>query len=259
MSHRFTRAIARLPGPEFADGLTRVDLGRASIDLALAQHAAYCDALRACGLDVRVLPADPAHPDGTFVEDTAIVVPGGALLTIPGAPERQGEVPPIAAALGAHFPDLARIDGTGRVDGGDICEAGTHVFIGLSHRTNEEGARQLAAWLATRGFTSSTVDIRGIGAILHLKSGMAALAGDRLVLIDELVGHPAFAGHEIVRVDADEAYGANAVQVNDRVLLASGHPKLAARLRGLGYDVLELDMSEFAKLDGGLSCLSLRF
>ena len=255
----FKHAIARLPGDEFADGLTRVDLGRASPDLARAQHAAYCDALRACGLDVTVLPADPAHPDGTFVEDTAIVVPGGAILTIPGAPERQGEVPPIAAALRAHFPTLARIDGDGRVDGGDICEAGTHVFIGLSHRTNEVGAAQLAAWLATHGFTASTVDIRGIDSILHLKSGMAALAGDRLVLIDDLVGHPAFAGRESIAVDADEIYGANAVQVNDRVLLASGHPKLAARLRGLGYDVLELDMSEFAKLDGGLSCLSLRF
>lgn len=255
----FTKAIARTPGDNFADGLTRVDLGAASPELARAQHAAYCDALRACGLEVTVLPADPAHPDGTFVEDTAIVVPGGAILTIPGAPERQGEVPSIAAALGVHFDTLARIDGDGRVDGGDICEAGTHVFIGISHRTNAEGAAQLAAWLATRGYTSSTVDIRGIGAILHLKSGMAALAGDRLVLIDELARDPAFAGWNTIPVDADEAYGANAVQVNDQVLLASGHPKLAARLRGLGYAVVELDMSEFAKLDGGLSCLSLRF
>lgn len=255
----FRHAITRLPGATFAEGLTRVDLGRASPALALAQHAAYCEALRACGLAVTVLPADDAHPDGTFVEDTAICVPGGAILTIPGAPERQGEVPPVAAALRAHFDTLATIAGDGRVDGGDVCEAGTHVFIGLSHRTNAEGATQLTAWLATQGFTSSTVDIRGIDSILHLKSGMAALAGDRLVLIDDLAGHPAFSGWEGIGVDADESYGANAVQVNDRVLLASGHPKLAARLRGLGYDVVELDMSEFAKLDGGLSCLSLRF
>ena len=255
----FTRAITRLPGPGFADGLTRIDLGRADVDRALAQHAAYRDALRDCGLDVTVLPADPAHPDGTFVEDTAIIVPEGAILTIPGAPERQGELPPIAAALRAHFPDLARIEGDGRVDGGDICEAGRHVFIGLSHRTNAEGARQLAAWLAGHGYTSATVDIRAMDSILHLKSGLSCLAGERLLLIPELADHPAFAGHERLVVDADEAYAANAVQVNDRVLVAAGHPKLVATLRAHGYAPLELDMSEFAKLDGGLSCLSLRF
>ena len=255
----FTRAITRLPGPGFADGLTRVDLGRADVDRALAQHAAYRDALRDCGLDVTVLPADPAHPDGTFVEDTAIIVPEGAILTIPGAPERQGEVPPIAAALRAHFPDLARIESDGRVDGGDICEAGRHVFIGLSHRTNAEGARQLAAWLAGHGYTSATVDIRAMDSILHLKSGLSCLAGERLLLIPELAGHPAFAHHDRLVIDADEAYAANAVQVNDRVLVAAGHPKLVATLRAHGYAPLELDMSEFAKLDGGLSCLSLRF
>ena len=259
MSHRFTRAIVRLPGGELADGLTRVDLGRADVALALAQHAAYRDALRACGLDVTVLPADPAHPDGTFVEDTAIVVAEGAILARPGAASRRGEVAAVATALRAYFPRPARIDAPGTVDGGDICEAGRHVFIGLSHRTNDEGARQLAAWLASHGYTSSTVDVRGLDTILHLKSGLSCLAGERLLLIRELADHPAFAGHERIVVDADEAYAANAVQVNDRVLVAAGHPKLAATLRAHGYAPLELDMSEFAKLDGGLSCLSLRF
>ena len=259
MSHRFTRAIVRLPGGELADGLTRVDLGRADVALALAQHAAYRDALRACGLDVTVLPADPAHPDGTFVEDTAIVVAEGAIVARPGAASRRGEVAAVATALRAYFPRPARIDAPGTVDGGDICEAGRHVFIGLSHRTNDEGARQLAAWLASHGYTSSTVDVRGLDTILHLKSGLSCLAGERLLLIPELADHPAFAGHERLVVDADEAYAANAVQVNDRVLVAAGHPKLVATLRAQGYAPFELGMSEFAKLDGGLSCLSLRF
>ena len=133
------------------------------------------------------------------------------------------------------------------------------MFIGLSHRTNAEGARQLAAWLAGHGYTSATVDIRAMDSILHLKSGLSCLAGERLLLIPELAGHPAFANYDRLVIDADEAYAANAVQVNDRVLVAAGHPKLVATLRAHGYAPLELDMSEFAKLDGGLSCLSLRF
>ena len=255
----FTHAITRLPGANYADGLTRVDLGAPSFELTLAQHAAYCDALRAAGLQLTVLPADARYPDGTFVEDTAIVLAEGAILTRPGAPSRLGEAAAIEPALRTHFPALARIEAPGSVDGGDICEAGRHVFIGLSARTNEEGARQLAQWLQSMGYRASTVDIRGLDSILHLKSGIACLAGDRLLLIDELAAHPAFADYERVVVDADEAYGANAVQVNDTVLLASGHPKLAAELSALGYRLNELDMSEFAKLDGGLSCLSLRF
>lgn len=255
----FTRAILRTPGANYADGLTRVDLGPPSFELTLAQHAAYCDALREAGLQLTVLPADPEHPDGTFVEDTAIVLAEGAILTRPGAPSRLGEVTAVAEALRAFHPALASIEAPGFVDGGDICEAGRHVFIGLSERTNEAGAAQLADWLAGQGYSASTVDVRGMQSILHLKSGIACLTGERLLLIRELADHPAFEGYDRVIVDDDEAYGANAVQVNDVVLLASGHPKLAAVLRGLGYRLHELDMSEFAKLDGGLSCLSLRF
>ena len=255
----FRHAIVRLPGANYADGLTRVDLGTPSFELTVAQHAAYCAALREAGLQLTVLPADPRYPDGTFVEDTAIVLPDAAILTRPGAPSRLGEAAAIEPALRAHFPSLATIEAPGNVDGGDICEVGRHVFIGLSARTNEHGARQLARWLQSQGFGASTVDIRGLESILHLKSGIACLAGERLLLIDELAAHPAFVGYDRIVVAADEAYGANAVQVNDRVLLASGHPKLAAALRGLGYRLHELDMSEFAKLDGGLSCLSLRF
>jgi dimethylargininase len=256
----FKHAIARLPGDNFADGLARVDLGRADIGEALRQHAAYIEALRTCGLTVEVLPADPAHPDGTFVEDTAIVLPGeAAILCRPGADSRRGEVDAVAAALRRHYPQLDAITAPGSVDGGDICEAGEHVFIGISHRTNEAGARQLAAWLQAHGRSSGFVDIRGMNSILHLKSGIACLAGERLLLIRELAGHPAFAAFARILVDDDEAYAANAVQVNERVLIAAGHPKLAAALREHGYRPLELAMGEFAKLDGGLSCLSLRF
>lgn len=256
---RFSHAIVRPPGSNFADGLTREELGAPSLALALEQHAAYCQALRDCGLALTSLPADLAYPDGTFVEDTAVLLPEGAILARPGADARRGEVAAIADALRNHYPALARIEAPGSVDGGDICEAGQHVFIGLSQRTNEDGAGQLARWLAARGYSSSTVDVRGVGSILHLKSGMSWLGEGRLLVIDELAAHPAFIGFEIVRTEADEAYAANAVRVNDCVLLASGFPGLQARLEALGYRCLPLAMSEFAKMDGGLSCLSLRF
>jgi dimethylargininase len=255
----FSHAIARLPGADFAAGLTRVDLGKPQLDLALAQHADYCAALRTCGLAVEVLPALADHPDACFVEDCAILLPDGAILSRPGAPSRAGEVDGIAAAVRRHFRDPPRIEAPGTLDGGDICVAGRTVFIGLSHRTNADGAAQLARWLGERGYAHATIDIRGLDSILHLKSGLAALAGDRLLLIEALAGHPAFAAFERLVVAPEEAYGANAVQVNDHVLIARGHPKLAALLRARGYSAIALDMSEYAKLDGGLSCLSLRF
>jgi dimethylargininase len=164
------------------------------------------------------------------------------------------------SVLHGFFPSLRRIQPPGTVDGGDVCEAEGHWFIGISERTNENGARQLAGLLAEEGLTSSFVDIRDVPGLLHLKSGVAHhLSGRRLVVIDSLAPHPAFAGWELVRVDAGEEYAANCVTVNDRVLFAKGFPKLEHRLRGLGYRPLVLDVSEFQKMDGGLSCLSLRF
>jgi dimethylargininase len=261
----FTRAIVRPPGANFADGLTTVDLGVPDYALALEQHARYCDALEQCGLTLTRLAVDLRYPDSTFVEDTAILTPrglqvpaGGAILTRPGAPSRAGEVEHLRAVLAPLYPDLAAIAAPGTLDGGDVCEAGEHVFIGVSERTNEDGARQLAAWLHDRGYTASCVDIRGMTAILHLKSGIAYLGDGRLAVIDALAQRPEFRGYTLVRVPPGEEYAANCVRVNARVLVAAGFPAFEAALRALGYDTLALDMSEYRKMDGGLSCLSLR-
>lgn len=256
---RFSRAIVRLPGPNLADGLTRFDLGKPSLARALEQHRHYCDALQSCGLALDALAADVRFPDGTFVEDTAVIVRGAAMLARPGATSRLGEVDSIRDALRAHGLPTASIEPPATLDGGDVCEAGDHVFIGISERTNADGAAQLAQWLGARGVSSTAIDIRAMHSILHLKSGLAWLGGRRLLVIDELAGLPAFAGFDLVRVTPGEAYAANAVRINDRVLIASGHPQLAAALLALGLHVIALDMGEFARLDGGLSCLSLRF
>lgn len=255
----FRTAIVRPPSANFAEGLTREDLGPPDFKLALTQHERYCTALQRCGLELIRLPADARFPDATFVEDTAVLLPRCAVLTRPGAPSRAGETAAIREALSAQGVTLQAIEAPGSVDGGDICEAGEHVFIGLSARTNAAGAEQLAGLLQAAGHTSSVVDVRAIDSILHLKSGLSWLGDGRLLLIDELAGDPAFAAYERVLVESDEAYAANAVRVNDWVLVAAGYRRTSARLRELGYATLELDMSEFRKMDGGLSCLSLRY
>lgn len=255
----FRTAIVRPPSPNFADGLTREHLGPPDYATALAQHAQYCAALERCGLTLIRLDADARHPDATFVEDTAVLLPRCNVITHPGAESRRGEVDAIRTSLTRQGIALAAIDAPGTVDGGDICEAGDHVFIGLSARTNADGAAQLAELLQAAGYGTSIIDIRGVDGILHLKSGMSWLGDGRVLLIEALVQHPAFAHHERIRVESDEAYAANAVRVNDHVLLAAGYRRTAARLRELGYALIELDMSEFRKMDGGLSCLSLRY
>lgn len=259
MGHTFTRAIVRPPAENLADGLTRADLGVPDYAKALQQWHAYCDALRHCGLELIELPPDPEFPDSTFVEDTAVLAGKCAVLTRPGATSREGEVARIETALAQFFPVFERIVAPGTVDGGDICESGDHFFVGISERTNEAGGRQLAHILSRFGKRSTLVDIRTMDSILHLKSGLASIGDDRLVVIDPLAAFMGFQGNDLVRVDAAEGYAANCVRVNDFVLLPAGFSKLEAELKHLSYTTITLEMSEFQKMDGGLSCLSLRF
>lgn len=255
----FTKAIVRTPGSNFDAGLTTADFGAPQLDLVLEQHRLYCQALSECGLALTRLDADLRYPDSTFVEDTAILTARGAILTRPGAGSREGEVEAIRPAILNFFPSPLTIEAPGTVDGGDICEAEKHFFIGISQRTNEEGARQLAAHLAGLGYTASTIDVRLLTTILHLKSGIAYIGDNTLVVMEEMAGNAQFDGFDLVRVSETESYGANCVRVNDRVLVAEGFPVLTAELRARGFDPLVLDMTEFQKMDGGLSCLSLRF
>jgi dimethylargininase len=161
--------------------------------------------------------------------------------------------------LADFFPSQLSIQSPGAVDGGDVCEAGNQLFIGISERTNEGGARQLAELLAPFGYTSSFIDVRGLTNILHLKSGVSYLGDNRLAVIEALSDRPELRGYDLVHANDEEMYAANCVRINDHVLVAAGHPAFAGKLRELGYKTIELEMTEFQKMDGGLSCLSLRF
>jgi dimethylargininase len=255
----FKNAIVRLPGNNFAEGLTTVDLGTPHFDKVLQQHALYCKALQQCGLAITTLPADLRFPDSTFVEDAVVLTAHSAILTNPGAASRAGEVAAIAPTLAAFFSSLPTIDAPGTLDGGDICEAENHFFLGLSHRTNEEGARQLSAHLAREGYTSSVIDVRAMTTILHLKSGISYIGDNTLVVMEEMADLDQFAAYKRIIVPVEESYAANCIRVNDCVLFAAGYPQTTAQLIAAGFNPLLLDMSEFQKMGGGLSCLSLRF
>jgi dimethylargininase len=257
---RFSKAIVRLPGTNFSQGLRMAESPSGpDFRKALEQHGAYCRALEACGVEVTAMPADEDYPDGTFVEDTFVVAERVAIATRPGAKTRMGEVESVAKTMRAFRPRLERIEAPGTVDGGDICHVDDHFLIGLSARTNAPGAAQLSAILARHQYTSSTIDIRNHASLLHLKSGIAYLGERRFLIVAGFPPTDALAHCDRIEVAAGESYAANAVRVNDVVLIASGFPKLASTLEKLQYGVRCLDMSEFAKMDGGLSCLSLRF
>jgi len=255
---RFTRAILRVPGANFADGITAADEGPPQLERALEQHASYSDALRGLGLTLEILPADEGFPDGTFVEDTAIVMPKGAIITRPGADSRRGETGAIATILRTHYSDLAEITAPGTVDGGDICETDDCVLIGLSARTNPEGGDQLARLLGDLGYRSRVIDVRHCPQLLHFKTGVSALGEGRLAVAPGLPPLEGLADFEQIVLDPAEAYAANCVRVNGHILVPTGAPRFTDHLGTLGLSPLVLDMSEFRKMDGGLSCLSLR-
>jgi dimethylargininase len=255
----FSRAIVRAPSDNFADGLTSVDLGVPDFETALVQHKAYCDALVRCGLELIELDADARYPDSTFVEDTAILTENLAVIMQPGAASRSGEILSIAKTLAEYYDRLDAVQPPGTIDGGDVCQIENHFLIGISDRTNESGAKQLSAYLQAAGFTSSHVDIRGVDGLLHLKSGISYLGENRVLVTDSLSGRNELDGFEIIDGPEGEDYAANCIRVNDHLLFAAGFPKLKDKLEYLGYNIIELEMSEFQKMDGGLSCLSLRF
>ncbi len=238
------------------NGLTTANLGPPDYEKALLQHADYIKALEECGLEVVVLPPDERYPDSTFVEDVALLTKNCAIITNPGAPSRRGETADIKRVLMDFYSNIEEVQEPGTVEAGDIMMVGSHFYIGLSERTNEDGARQVIAYLEKYGLSGSVVRLE---KMLHLKTGVAYLENNNLLACGEFLTKEEFQRFNILEVDEDESYAANCIWVNDVVLVPKGYPKTKRTIEKAGYAVREVDVSEFRKLDGGLSCLSLRF
>ena len=253
---RISRAIVREPGPSLIHGITTSDLGVPDYPLALKQHSAYVHALAECELTCITLPPDNNHPDSTFVEDTALLTPGCAIMMRLGAPARREEITGIEDVVRGFFRTIERVEAPGTADAGDILMVGDHYYIGLSQRTNPHGAAQIISILKSNGMTGSTVPLE---RVLHLKSGVAYLENNIMVVAGEFKTRPEFKAFNLIPVDDGEMYAANCLWVNGTVLVAAGYPKTERAVRAAGLETIVLDVSEFRKLDGGLSCLSLRF
>jgi dimethylargininase len=255
MDSFFTTAITRRPGNNFAQGLTTSNLGTPDYEVVLKQHAAYIDTLKFIGLEVVMLDEERDYPDAHFVEDTAVVTPDIAVISRPGATARQGEENTIAPVLG-RYRKTARIVAPGTLDGGDVIMVGNHFFIGLSERTNENGARQLGKFLEKYGHTWQTVQV---GAGLHLKSSINYLGNNVLLSTEEFASKEVLKKYDKITVNAGEEYAANTLWINDHLITPAGYSATRTKLEAMGMKIIELDMSEVRKMDGGLTCLSLRF
>jgi len=252
----FTHSIVRKPSKNFQNGLTSSDLGKPHYFKAIEQHSSYIKALKKCGMEIITLKADEKFPDSTFVEDTAIVNKDLAVITNLGAPSRRGEEREIKSVLEKYFEKVESIENPGTLEGGDVLRIENEYYIGLSSRTNREGAKQFESNVEKYGYSCSLIPLN---TFLHLKTGVAYIGDDNLVVSGELIDNPIFKNYNLIKVEEEENYATNCIRANNYVLIAEGFKRLRDTIKGLGYKTLEIDVSEFRKMDGGLSCLSLRF
>ncbi|MGQ0565985.1 MAG: arginine deiminase family protein [Gemmobacter sp.] len=257
-STHFTHAITRPPAASITAGLRAIDTGTPDLGLMQAHHAAYVAALRATGATVIELPPLDAYPDSVFVEDTALCLPTGAVIMRPGAPSRLGEAAEMAPHLAALYPRIARIEGPDSfIEGGDILVTGREVLVGRSARTNAAGIAELAALLAPWGHALREVSTPP--GVLHFKTDCSLLDARTILATPRLSASGCFDGYRVIHTADGEEAAANAIRFNDVVLMAEGFPGTKAAVVAAGYAVREIGNSECAKLDGGMSCLSLRF
>ena len=252
----FKNAIVRTPCKNIINGLTTSNLGIPNYENALIQHEHYVTALKNCGMEVIVLPADENYPDSTFVEDTALLTPHCAIISNPGAQSRKGEIIEMKNVIKQYYSIIEEITGEGTIEPGDVMAVGTHYYIGLSKRTNEKGADKLISILNKYGMTGSKIKM---SEMLHLKTRIAYLENNNLVACGEFINEPEFQKYNIIKIENHESYAANCIWVNRTVIIPKGYPKAKSDIESAGYTTYEVDTSEFEKIDGGLSCLSLRF
>lgn len=253
----FKNVIVRTPAKSLTEGITSApELGTPDYEKALQQHQNYIKALKACGVQVKVLDAVDQFPDSCFVEDVAVCTRSFVMVTSPGAATRKGEEKEILSALGDYYENIETVKAPGTLEGGDVMMVKDHFYIGLSDRTNQEGAEQLIAALEKYDMTGSVVDMK---EMLHLKTGLAYLEDNILLVAGEFIEKEEFQVFTCIEIPEEEGYAANCIRVNDYVLVPEGFPKTLKNIQNAGLQTMVVDTSEFRKLDGGLSCLSLRF
>lgn len=255
----FKNVIVRRPGKSLIEGITSApELGKPDYELALKQHDDYIKALESCGVNVTVVEALEEYPDSCFVEDTAVLTPRCAIISNPGADTRRGESSLMIDTIKKFYTEeqIEYIKSPGTMEGGDVMMVGNHFYIGLSARTNEEGCRQFKEALEKHGHTCSVVPLE---KVLHLKTGVNFIENNNMLVSGEFIEKEDFKSFNKLIVPESEAYGANCIWVNGTVIVPLGYPVVEKSVREAGYNVIVTDTSEYRKLDGGLSCLSLRF
>lgn len=255
-SYEFTRAITRRPAASIVDGLRAEDIGTPDLEQMLKDHAHYVATLKRTGAEVIELPPLDDFPDAVFVEDTALCLPQGAILMRPGAPSRMGEVAQMEPTLRQIYGDVRRIEGPGHIEGGDILVTAREVLVGRSDRTDAEGVSQLRGIVSDWGH--SLREVFTPPGVLHFKTDCSLLDGETILSTKRLEASGCFEGYRVLNTAEGEEAAANTIRFNQLVLMPAGFPKTAAMLDKAGFEVVEINNSECAKLDGGMSCLSLR-
>lgn len=255
-SYEFTRAITRLPARSIVDGLRAQDTGNPDHAQMLQDHAHYVATLREAGAEVIELPALEDFPDSVFVEDDALCLPEGAILLRPGAASRAGEVAHMAPVLRELYGQVLAIDGPGFIEGGDILTTAREILVGRSARTDSAGVAELATIVSGWGYRLREVETPP--GVLHFKTDCSLLDAETILATRRLDASGCFAGYRVIHTADGEEAAANSIRFNELVLMPAGFPKTRERLLEAGYRVREINNSECAKLDGGMSCLSLR-
>ena len=252
----FTHAIVRTPGRSVVNGLRDGEGCDPDFDAVLAEHEAYVAALRLAGVEADVLPPEEDYPDSIFVEDTALVFGEGAILLKPGAESRAGEGALIVPVLKRHFATVLELI-EGHVDGGDVLVAPGGVVIGLSNRTDRAGAEALGALLEKFGRQAVIADTPP--GVLHFKTGCGMIDEETVFVAPQLADCPAFSGLRILVTPVGESAAANVLRVRERLFIGNHWPRSRDLIEAHGVRTVGLPVSEIAKIDAGLSCMSLRW
>jgi dimethylargininase len=248
--------ITHIPSPSLEQG-ERTFVGHDAIDgkLAKRQHEQYCDALRRCGVDVVTLDVNRDMPDCVFVEDTAVVLDEIAVMMSPGAESRRGEPAGIEAALRAHR-EIARVSLPGTIDGGDVVRAGKDIYVGQSARTNVEGIDALREIVKPFGYSVTGIPVH---ECLHLKSACSTLPDGRFLVNRNWIDVSPLPADKLVQVPDAEQWAGDVLVIDNNVIASDAFPETIERLARARFDVVPVSVSEFAKAEGGVTCMSLVF